>query len=264
MYAASLLQAWIGRFRYINAPSWSLSAEAFFYVAFPFVAWWIWRRRDVRAFALMTLFWGLSLLVPLLVIYLDSSLFYQQNGTPGAELQYFIQLAPIHRMYEFFAGISLCALHTSVAHSHSAAKRSRWAYGCFALSIGLFLLVIALAAHIPVMVLNNGILLPAFLLLIYALANAQGALAAVFSHKWFVILGESSYALYLLHEPLFTYFDHFWPIAVPIHWLAYVASLLVISVAAFYGIERPARKMILALAAQRPRVLIEEEAIAPN
>ena len=262
--AASLLQAWIARFRDINAPAWSLSDEAFFYLLFPLVAFAIWRWRGPRALGLMTLFWALSMLAPVLVVHHDPTLFYQQVGTSGARLQYFIQLAPIFRMFEFFAGISLCALHRTLADRYPARERARWAHACFFSSVGMFLLVVALAAHIPVMVLNNGILLPAFLLLIYALANAQGALATFFSHRWFVILGESSYALYLLHGPILPYVDHFLPVTSAAHWFAYVAVLLVASVMAFYWIERPARKKILALAEQRPRVLIEQEVIAPN
>jgi peptidoglycan/LPS O-acetylase OafA/YrhL len=181
-FGALLLQAWATRFRFFNAPSRSLSAEAFFYLVFPFVAFWIWRRPGTRAYALLALFWFLSLLVSILLVHHDPSLFYQQSDS-RARIQYFVQLAPVFRIFEFFAGITLCSLHRSLALTHTPAQRSRIAYPCFFLAVGLFLLVIAFAAHIPVMALNNGILLPAFLLLIFALANMQGWLALLFSHR---------------------------------------------------------------------------------
>jgi peptidoglycan/LPS O-acetylase OafA/YrhL len=262
--AASLLQAWVARFRDINAPAWSVSAEAFFYLIFPVFALWIWRRRGLSAFALTILFWGLALMVPLYVVHRHPGLFYQQVATRGARLQYIIQLAPVFRMFEFLSGISLCTIHRSLAVRLSPVQRTRWAYCCFLTAALLFFSVIAFAEHIPILVLNNGILLPASLLLIYALANAQGSLETIFSKKWFVVLGESSYALYLLHGPIMPYVDHFFPLASLWNCVLYIAVLIPTSVSAYFWIERPARKKILALAAQRPRVLIEQEVVSPN
>ena len=265
-FGALALQAWATRFRLLNAPSWSLSAEAFFYLAFPFLAFWIWRRATTqapRAFALLALFWGLSLAAPIFLVHHDPTLFYQQSDS-RARIQYFVQLAPLFRIFEFFAGIALCGLHRTLTLTRTPAQRNRIAYASFFASIGVFLLVVAFAARIPVMVLNNGILLPAFCLLIYALANMQGWLQLLFSHRWFVILGESSYALYLLHNPIYIYIDHFHHIDSAPIWLFFIAVLLTASIASFYLLERPIRIKILALTAIKPRVLINQEATAPN
>ena len=59
-----LLQSWYPIFRGINGPSWSISAEAFFYLLFPFVAIWIWRRKGLKAIGLIVLFWACALLTP--------------------------------------------------------------------------------------------------------------------------------------------------------------------------------------------------------
>jgi peptidoglycan/LPS O-acetylase OafA/YrhL len=68
--------------------------------------------------------------------------------------------------------------------------------------------------------------------------------------------------LYLLHGPILPYVNHFFPVVTAAHWFLYVAVLIVASITAFFCIERPMRKKILALAAQRPRVLIEQELVA--
>ena len=258
---AMVLQSWATRFRMLNPPAWSLSCEAFFYLCFPFTAFWIWRNKPgrnpvSRAFLLLALFWGLSLVVPIAVMHYDPD--------ASARIQFFIQLAPIFRIWEFFAGIALCSLHRTLALTRTPAERSRIATYSFFAGIAFFLFVIAFAAHIPTMVLNNGVLLPAFCLIIFALANAQGWLALLFSHRWFVVLGEVSYAVYLIHSPIYSYIDHFHRIDSAPIWFGFVAVLMAASFAAYFGLERPLRIRILALTATRPHVIIQQEAVAPN
>jgi peptidoglycan/LPS O-acetylase OafA/YrhL len=62
-----LLQSWDGHFRNINASSWLLSAEGFFYFIFPFVSFLDMAPQGGKAFGLFVLFGACSLLTPVLV-----------------------------------------------------------------------------------------------------------------------------------------------------------------------------------------------------
>jgi peptidoglycan/LPS O-acetylase OafA/YrhL len=66
---------------------------------------------------------------------------------------------------------------------------------------------------LPYLLLHNGLLDPLFALLIYNLASGEGPLAALLSLPAMVVLGEASYALYILHIPLWD-------------WMTYVLSRL--------------------------------------
>src|ERR1700733_8171507 len=84
------------RFRNILLPSWSLSAEAFFYLVFPFVTFWVWRRKGVKALVLFAFFGGCSLLAPLLVIVSYPT----ELATPGlTELGETIGMVPVFRVF---------------------------------------------------------------------------------------------------------------------------------------------------------------------
>lgn len=254
---AALLQAWDARFRNINAPSWSLSAEAFFYLLFPFTALWIWRCKGIRAATLLAFFWGCAMLTPMLVTHRDASLFFE---VPTSVLQQRIELLPLLRIFEFFAGISLCAVQQSLTVRFDAVQRSRMAHAALAAAAVFFYVAIDHANQIPLLVMSNGFLLPTYSLLIFALVNLRGPLQNLLAHKSLVILGEASYALYLLHAPLWLYFSGLHAIDTLPIWLLFIAILLSISVASFYWLERPIRKLILARASIRPTVTLQQEA----
>lgn len=254
---AFLLQSWDAHLRNINAPSWSLSAEAFFYFLFPFVSFWIWRRKGFKAFGLIALFWMCALLAPLLVTLRHPMLFVEVDSS---KLQASVELMPVFRMFEFFAGISLCSLQKSLAEKFTVVKMGRVAYLFIGIACALFISAIELSNHIPLLMMSNGFLLPVSALMIMGLANLRGWPAKVLSNRHLVLLGEASYAVYLLHMPIWSYFEKIHPIdSLPI-WLLFVVIVIATSVASFIWLERPCRKAILRLATIRPRIILDQEA----
>jgi peptidoglycan/LPS O-acetylase OafA/YrhL len=258
---SALLQSWNGYFRNINGPSWSLSAEAFFYFLFPFVAFWIWRRRGIQAFGLFLLFWACALLTPILVALRHPELFGEVDSS---KLQLAVELMPIFRMFEFFSGIALCALQKSLLEITPPKQVQSLAYMCLGVGGALFITTIEFSNHIPLLVMSNGILLPVSALIILGLANIRGWLARLLSFRYLVILGEASYAVYLLHIPIWFYFVRIHPIDTLSAWSVYIAVVIVASIASFFFLERPARKKILAFAAIRPAVSLQQEIAAPR
>ena len=256
-----LLQAWFGsRLLALNPPSWSLSAETFFYLMFPFIAFYVWSIGKRQGWRSIASIWACALALPILVTLLIPSLFTQVDTSP---VQWVIVLSPLLRVFEFLAGIALCAIQNGFAGKLSVESRSRAGYLAIVGAIGLFVVAIEFSNQIPYMAMSNGFLLPAFVLAIFGLVNIRGWLSSCLSHPWMVVLGESSYAVYLLHSPLWFYVSEICPAAAVWKWPLYLLALQICSLAAFYLLERPARTRILRLANVVPRVNQELEKAVP-
>jgi peptidoglycan/LPS O-acetylase OafA/YrhL len=256
---AALMQSWFSALRGHNGPSWSLSTEAFFYFVFPFTALWICRRKRALSLALLAFFWCCAMFAPFVATALRPEIFVEVNST----LQQTIELAPVFRIFEFFAGISLCAFQQSVIANRPSAQRQQLAWIALAIAGVLFFFAIEFANHVPLLVMSNGFLLPVYALAILALVNMRGWLQRLLSNKILVILGESSYAVYLLHAPLWLYLSRIHPIDTLHARSIYYLIVIGLSVASFYLLERHARKKILAFAAIRPPITLQQELNAP-
>src|ERR1700722_9278489 len=71
-----------------------------------------------------------------------------------------------------------------------------------AVSICSVCLILGAGWPLPRVLVNNGLLGPAFVFLIAGLASGRGAVARAIGSPTMVLLGEASYSLYLLHLPL--------------------------------------------------------------
>ena len=118
---------------------------------------------------------------------------------------------------------------------------------------GLSLSAIALffataVTHVPYILMHGGFLVPLFAALVVGLSG-QNIFAAAFAWKPIELLGQASYALFLLH---FNFINMLRTYHVPerLHlaaydpWVSY-AGALALAVAAMYFVERPARRAIL-------------------
>jgi peptidoglycan/LPS O-acetylase OafA/YrhL len=198
---------------------------------------------------------------PLLATWKHPELFVEADSS---SLYWSIMLTPVFRIFEFFAGISLCSLQKHFEGSVAPEMRSRWGYRSLAFGVALFACGIGIANHVPLLAMSNGFMLPAFSLAIFGLVNIRGWLALLLSHKWMVILGESSFAVYLLHNPIWDYFDGIHPVTTIPMWLLYCATVLAASIGSFFWLERPMRRRILGHFAIKPLVVQEQEQVVPT
>lgn len=241
-FASSLfaIQAWIPRYsNLINAPGWSLSAEFFFYALFPIVAW---RWRGLlfnRPILGMFVFWLIGCIVG---VSLELTIVGDRSLTDyGAK---FAGFNPLVRLPEFLMGMGLGALRSRWNRSDATATALWMAAGAGA--IGL----LAVGGHgIWKTAFHNSLLSPLFCATILGLSKARDPVQRFFSNRWVSLLGESSYALYILHFPFLVLLNsasH--RIGYPIEgytWLSVYLSLSVaLSVVAHLLIERPARDRI--------------------
>jgi peptidoglycan/LPS O-acetylase OafA/YrhL len=197
--AILLAQAYVPMFAMAwNPPGWSLSAEWFFYLLFPLVAPWLLRVRWTVAAGVALGCYAFCLAVP--AVYLA---FLPDAPIPAASESQafwlnFLRYGPLVRFPEFVIGIVAGRWFLERGAIQDSA---RWAVASMA-ALGVIVVTLGCASHIPYIVLHNGLLDPAFVLLIVSLATGAGPLARGLATRPLVALGDASYSLYLIHVPL--------------------------------------------------------------
>ena len=248
-----LVQSWIPDDALLwGGPAWSLSAEAFFYLCFPFLGALLWRVSRTRSMLLALI--GLWLTVcglsyGIAAVWAPWFLKYGVGGeTQWTEV---IKFNPLVRLPEFLAGIVLCKLYLSLKE-----RREGWfrpGRGAVLYVPGMLALVaiVSQQEHLPPAVLHDGLMLPASAAMILGLSLGGGWIARLLSRPTLVVLGQASYAVYLLHMPVYSFFAASgkrlahtatgqWVVLV-----AYLVCLMGVCLLAFFKLEEPARKGIL-------------------
>ena len=229
-----LIQAWFTTdLQGLNHPGWSLSVEALFYLLFPLIGAAVWRMRSglMSLFAILTYVGG-----TLLVNYCSrTSLSPRQQA-----------YSPLEHFYAFVLGICLAKFFVWIgADTVRSQALQRYAPWLLAGSLAAFLTIPAFELPISEMLLQHGVLIPLFALTLLAFSSGNEVISTLFSAKWLVVLGEASFALYLIHMPLHTILRH--PIeryGMPV-FLIYFSMTIGLSVASIYWLEIPARRWIL-------------------
>jgi len=174
-----------------NPPAWSLSVEAFFYLLFPWIAPPLLAASPAKGRAIATVAWLASMaVVGVYLILSGHSPTYASEGTWLDAVRY----GPLFRLPEFVIGIVL---------GKELLAGTRLPRASASISIVAVVLVLMAAPGLPYLLIHNGLLVPLFALVILSLATHSGLLARFFGSRPLVALGEASYALYILHVPLF-------------------------------------------------------------
>jgi peptidoglycan/LPS O-acetylase OafA/YrhL len=202
-----LLHAWVpfggpdGLADTFNAPSWTLSVEAFFYLLFPLIAVLLVRR----------LRWGVSQL-SLLVVGTWLALGVVGVALADAALgEWFMRVFPVTRLADFIVGVALGLIvvqglqrRALAGRTDVAATSARWTL-IESISLAaacLSPLVWALAASdvLPATLGTSWFHLPTIAMAIFVISLERGSMSRrVLALRPLVWLGEVSYALYLVH-----------------------------------------------------------------
>ena len=177
----TLLQAWYPPAALAwNAPAWSLSVEAAFYAVLPLVI----RRFSSRSIPMQIgISLGLLCSVEILRSWLEAETSFRD---------YFpLFFAPV-----FMFGVSLARIYADCPGISRVANVMF--YGAVAAVLTLF----CLRPNLPSWAFSNVILIPLFGAVILGATNATGWPARLLSTRYFILLGDSSYALYILHAPV--------------------------------------------------------------
>ncbi len=254
IFAANIVmvQGWYAsRLLRINVPTWSLCGEVFFYLCFPLLGVLLWQLRGPRLWmTALALYAGGQLLV--------------WGMRPHLSLEMALSLPPLH-LSTFALGILLARWQTLRNGRKNKAAVPAWQVNLvLALSVGGVLLSVPLIPFFGVPApYNNGLLAPLFAGFIWALTATPTPLSRWLCGQWLVALGNSSYALYLIHTPILTLFLHFQWVTHRFYPL-YLALCVGLSLLSFHYFETPARLWLLerfhALAAKQ----IPEPVDAPS
>jgi peptidoglycan/LPS O-acetylase OafA/YrhL len=245
LLAPLLLQGWVPSIAtFLNTPAWTMSAEAFFYFIFPWLAKWKKPDRIAPHVAKMAGVWVLSMIPGSLYIALNpDGLAHVNRWSYGPWLQA-LKFTPLPHLGSFIFGIMLASLDQMIERAHPV----RFFLGAFGFA-GIFG-VLSLGPLLPFALAHDGMLMPLFGCVVLGLAG-ENVLARLIGNKLLVFIGEGSYCLYLLHF-------NFWNMLHQSHllnkmglaaydpWISY-AILIAMSLVALHFVERPMQKRLRTL-----------------
>jgi peptidoglycan/LPS O-acetylase OafA/YrhL len=212
-----------------NYPAWTLSAEAFFYICFPFVLPWL-SRRSERA-----LYW---LMAALLVICVLGHTPVKGLGDWKNHAGFFVRYVPLPalRFPEFLLGVVMGLRFLRAGNAEKRPGRP--------LVVCVAVLGTLAALSLPIGDWVSLVILP-FSVLVYELACGGTLLTEFLSTRVMVLLGGASYSVYLLRYPVSSWMrvlvDLLPPAFVRAGELLTPVVLVLFSIAVFRYWEEPAR-----------------------
>lgn len=226
-----LIQGWIfGKATTINTAAWSLSAEAFFYILFPLLFNKIYSKVSM-----------LSVFIFIFSFFILSQLFFNIGIQKYPQLLSYFLYNPLLHLNEFVVG-NLIGFFM-LRQTKLPAKSTLIPVSVF------FILSIAFAlVHIEGISFHNGFFIIFFAPIIYLLAVDNGIIADILRRKFFVYLGEISYAVYILQFPVYLFFTATltflgFKINQPLFFV-YLLVLIFASSISYELIEKPCRQLL--------------------
>ncbi len=189
-----VLQAWIPTYaQSFNYASWSMTVEFFFYAVFPFFTIWAYRQSTKRLVWFSLVLWALSQLI----YYILWIGYYP-------EYRYFIIYFPLFHLNSFIMGAVGGIWFLRIGQEQVFKPVTN-----LLILSGSVLLAAAytIASNVFTQLPHNlqpmaGLLAPILTLIIVSLALDKTYLSTFLNFPVLVALGETSYALYILHVPI--------------------------------------------------------------
>jgi peptidoglycan/LPS O-acetylase OafA/YrhL len=184
-----MIQAWIPeKALTINFPGWSISVELFFYLSFPFLFNFIYKKYTLKNIGFwIILFWLFSQIIFYIIV---------ETNLIKISLYNIIDMYynPLMHFNEFLIG-NLAGLY--FIHELKEKRKNYLLYILF------FLLVLILLLKFPFgLNYHNGLLAIVFVPFILFLSLSTDKLTKLFSKSIFVFLGEISFGIYILQVPV--------------------------------------------------------------
>lgn len=187
-----LLSAWNPFYLAVNAPSWSLSALAFFYLVFPLAAPKIYR---MKALVPALIIFGILFALPGAI----ADLLHRTDIVTDGLLH----RNPIIRVPLFLAGMVLCVLY-----SRRTTATPRWMLAIMWMTvIGTAVFAVELQANdYRLHIVRNGLFYPGSLAVIWLCVSVNPSVSDRVRY-WGDRLGAAALPLFLLHLPTFAMFQ---------------------------------------------------------
>jgi peptidoglycan/LPS O-acetylase OafA/YrhL len=228
----AMTQSWIPQFAlYLSPPAWSLSNEMFFYLLFP--ALWS-TTRHVKPVTSLVISAGLVLVVAL-----------ARNAIPTNDETWsnFRLYFPLLNLPQFILGVAIGYFFLVIRCSDR--MHAGFFFG------GLAILCVVLVAETRTgWIAESATLCVIFGSIIFGAAGMKGFMRSLLSASPLILLGEASYGIYILHFPIWLWWNHYTRIVYQLGWPssadfgAYLLLVLSASIAVLVFIERPARRTV--------------------
>ena len=251
-----LLQGWSPTLAtFWNTVAWTLSCEVVLYIAFPWLIRAPWPKSPRRLILLLLSLWAIGMIPHSLYLLFDPD---HLNGPvtrySSTELIRFLKFTPLPYVCTFLVGVTLGKLQLSLPLS----ARQRLSLAAASLvALGIFFY--GFASKTEYLLMHGGLLIPLFAALVLGLSGPH-IITSCFAWRPLLLVGESSYCLYLIHFNLYELL-HLHHVPERLHvaaldpWFSY-AVLILVSLAVFRFFEQPARRAILRRFPPAPRVLL--------
>jgi peptidoglycan/LPS O-acetylase OafA/YrhL len=237
-----LLQGWIPSIAtFLNTPAWTMSAETFYYLLFPWMAKWKKPDHILHHIGKLGAVWILGMIPGALYMYFNpDSIAHPDRWSYGAWLQA-LKYTPYAHVFSFVFGVMLAELDEVVTRKgHLRLFLGLLGFG------GIYGLLL-LGPLVPYAIMHDGLLMPFFACIVLGLAG-DNWLSRALGIRPLVFVGEASYCLYLLHFNLWTLLHSCgileWTGLIRFDpWISYLA-LIGMALIALHFIEKPAQKVL--------------------
>ncbi len=243
----TLLQSWVSPHPLsLNAPGWSLSVEAFFYITFPFILYYV-KKNSLTSLQLGA--WALAIWI-LTHITTTIVLNNYYSGFPSFA----------HDMVFYFPITHLCSFLFGLSGAIWVLENKSKSCNEGVLISSLMAVVSAI-----VLILNNkdsitlflglgrlaygsSLLSPVFILLIIMISLTKSSFIKLLSFYPLVVLGEASYSLYILQKPVHLIYENYLSgilsLSESLDFYAFFIILVIVSILTFFLFEKPANKLL--------------------
>lgn len=195
-----VVQAWYPPYaQSFNYASWSMTVEFFFYAIFPFFLAWAYRQSSRKLLWTSILLWFVTQVIHFSLW----PTYYDLNRE-------FIMYFPLFHLNSFIFGVVGGIWFMREGREKKFSPRLVWTVlsGSFLLVAGYTIVSTNFLTALPHdLQVISGLLAPVLVLFIVSLALDESVVSRVLSHPVLVALGETSYAMYILHVPVVWIFE---------------------------------------------------------
>ncbi len=247
----TLTQSWFPPYPLsLNDPAWSLSVEAFFYLCYPLLLFVI-RKSGIsgKGFAAIAVVFYFA--TQAVLSNLMGPMFYRGFPSVAHDLLYYFPLSHFCSFVLGVAGGHIFVRNPERFHKPGTGRFVFFLVALLATSAALhFQAQIGQWSEVP-LAFDASFYSLLFIIFVMSVAYSDNIITRFLSLKPFVLLGNVSYALYILQKPAFTVFHNH--IATKVgstperQFPVFIVLLILISIAAYYFIEKPGKKLVFKL-----------------